>query len=346
MNPNFDLSKLEFPKYFDNVEISPVDIDKLRPNKSYECLYRNRDYQLRALLAQNDGILPAHLLEFVKCGICNSSNSDLVMTKDGFQIRKCSSCFFIFVNPRLSKEVYVQTYNSENYGHIIDTLALASHDYRKSRFGSERIEFIESYHNSSLEKTLLDIGSASGFFIERAREKGWNSIGLELTDSAVQFSREKGNKVLQCTLEQANFSESSFSVITLFDVLEHLSDPLGTLRDIYKLLIPGGLIYIYVPNWNSATRLLLGESAHFIWPTHHLSYFTPKTLAMAVDICGFTIEHIETQGLDIVDWLWQVENIENESTAGISSKINILQFLVNSAGYGKNLRLLARKPWL
>ena len=65
----------------------------------------------------------------------------------------------------------------------------------------------------------------------------------------------------------------------MFDVLEHLPNPSKEINKVKKNFEKKGLVYVYVPNWESATRMLLGEKdSHFIWPTHHLTYFSPKTL--------------------------------------------------------------------
>ena len=333
----------EFPGYQQAYVSSSVDIGKLRPNKSYDFLFENRDYFLEQILLENDGQIPEALLESIPCSLCQSNNSSFIMKKDGFSIVECENCSLVYVNPRLSSEAYEATYNSKNYGHIISQLALESHEYRKERFGVERINLINKFNQLSAKKTVLDIGSASGFFLEAASEAGWEAIGLELTESAVNFSRSRGNDVRQSTLENANFQEKSFTAVTMFDVLEHLPDPVSTLKTIHNLLEDDGLVYIYVPNWNSASRLLMGENAHFIWPTHHLTYFTPVTLTQALEKAGFQVEKIETQGLDIIDWLWQEETIKSNDTGFVKEKVDVLQFLVNSGGYGKNLRILARK---
>jgi|688.fasta_scaffold241101_2 2-polyprenyl-3-methyl-5-hydroxy-6-metoxy-1,4-benzoquinol methylase len=332
-----------FPKYIREFTSAPIDMLKLRPNHSYDFLFKNRDYLLEELLKENAGSLPEHLLVDFPCSLCGNNDAELKMVKDGFHIVECQVCTLVYVNPRLSQEAYESTYNSENYGHIIDKLSLESHSYRKERFGKERIELIESYLSKDASKRVLDIGSASGFFLEAANEAGWDSIGLELTQSAVEFSKARGIDVRQTTLDKSSFTPGSFSAITMFDVLEHIPEPLDTLRKIHALLEENGLVYIYVPNWNSASRLLMGKAAHFIWPTHHLTYFTPLTLSRALSSVGFKIEKIETQGLDVVDWLWQEKNINQNDTVWMEDKVEELQFLINCGGYGKNLRILARK---
>lgn len=317
-----------------------VDTQRLRPGSSYEHLFENRDYQLRAILDKY-GEIPKFLLEQVVCPLCSEAFYEIEMVKDSFNIVRCLNCSLIYVNPRLKADAYLETYKSQNYGHIISELALASHDYRVSRFGLERIKKIEEYFFFDLPKTLLDIGSASGFFLEAAMQKGWRATGIELSPIAVQFSRRKGLDVHDTTLESTDFGNNKFSVITMFDVLEHLPNIQETIERIKGLLNHGGLLYIYVPNWNSASRLLMQDNAHFIWPTHHVTYFTPITLTHFLEKNGFRVEFCETNGLDVVDWIWQLEK-QDIDTVALNSRLNELQFIINSALWGKNLRVLAR----
>jgi 2-polyprenyl-3-methyl-5-hydroxy-6-metoxy-1,4-benzoquinol methylase len=145
-------------------------------------------------------------------------------------------------------------------------------------------------------------------------------------------------------LESGGFAPASFDAVSLFDVLEHLFDPVRTLRDCAALLKPGGIIFLYVPNYDSASRLLMGKDAHFIWPTHHLNYYTPQTIRDLMQRQGLTAEYVATEGLDIVDYLWYRREVHGADDAGVEAIADTLQFFINAGAYGKNLRVIARKP--
>jgi 2-polyprenyl-3-methyl-5-hydroxy-6-metoxy-1,4-benzoquinol methylase len=144
-------------------------------------------------------------------------------------------------------------------------------------------------------------------------------------------------------LEDAGFAPDSFDAVSLFDVLEHLLDPRRTLRACADLLAPGGILFLYVPNFDSASRLLMGADAHFIWPTHHLNYYTPTTIRDLMLRHRLTPELIVTEGLDIEDYLWYRREVLNRSDDGLAEIADVLQFLANAGCYGKNLRVIARK---
>ena len=136
---------------------------------------------------------------------------------------------------------------------------------------------------------------------------------------------------------------SLFDCIGMYDVLEHLFDPKKTLNRVKNLLKKNGLIHIYVPNYDSASRILMGKEAHFIWPTHHLTYFTISTINNFLAKRGFRILDVKTEGLDVFDYLWWEKNINKKKNMNMSGIADKLQFFINAGGYGKNLRILAQK---
>jgi 2-polyprenyl-3-methyl-5-hydroxy-6-metoxy-1,4-benzoquinol methylase len=178
---------------------------------------------------------------------------------------------------------------------------------------------------------------------EAAKKAGWDSIGIDLNQSAVEFGAARGLKLRFGDLFDFKFDTGSFDVVTLFDVLEHLVSPRKVVEEAARILRPGGLLFIFVPNWDSASRVLMGEQAHFIWPTHHLTYFTPTTLSNFITGLGLNIELLVTEGLDIFDYLWAQEESGTHDTAALRRIANELQFFINAGAWGKNLRCLARR---
>ena len=120
----------------------------------------------------------------------------------------------------------------------------------------------------------------------------------------------------------------------------------STIKIAKKLLKKGGLIFVYVPNWNCAQRLLVGEkNSVFINPTHHLTYFTPKTLSLFFQKLKFKTIFWETKGLDLEDYKSFIQKKKNKSFLGNLKNldIEILQFYINASGNGKNLRMIVKK---
>jgi len=139
---------------------------------------------------------------------------------------------------------------------------------------------------------LLDVGAAVGIFVERARRAGWSAAGLEPSSWAAAHARDVlGQPVTTGTLEQERPPSGSLDVVTLWEVIEHLPDPAATLREIHRILKPGGHLALSTPDARSPVSRLLGRR----WPgwrkvPEHLFFFDGHTLARMLNDAGFDIE--------------------------------------------------------
>jgi 2-polyprenyl-3-methyl-5-hydroxy-6-metoxy-1,4-benzoquinol methylase len=323
-------------------EYQKVDVAKLRPGGSYKQLIEKRTHPIDELVRVH-GQIPGDLLTPRPCPTCGGSQPKPELQKDHMTIVRCSACDLVYVSPTFDEEHYKTVYASEQYQEIVRDLGIKSHEYRVERFGRERIRLMSGQVRAAAPR-YLDVGCSTGFVVEAARDAGWRATGIDLNPSAVEFGRSRGLDVRAVALEDAGFAPGSFDAVSLFDVLEHLLDPVRTLRACIDLLAPGGIVFLYVPNYDSASRMLMGRDAHFIWPTHHLNYYTPATLRDLMARQGLQTEYVATEGLDIVDYLWYRREVQGQHDDGVEQIADLLQFFVNAGAYGKNLRLIARKP--
>jgi len=325
-------------------EYQPVDIAKLRPGTSYKSLIEKRTHPIDALIARF-GKIPDDLLTTRACPTCGGNAEKQELAKDHMSVVRCGVCDLVYVNPTFDEDHYQSVYASAEYQEIVRDLGISSHDYRVRRFGTERVGIMETHLRSRDGQRVryLDVGCSTGFVVEAARDRGWNATGIDLNPSAVEFGRCRGLDLRTVALEDAGFPAASFDAISLFDVLEHLLAPVRTLRACIDLLAPGGILFLYVPNYDSASRLLMGSDAHFIWPTHHLNYYTPATLRDFLSRNGLTTEFVATEGLDIQDYIWHRREMLNRPSDDLAEIADTLQFLANAGCYGKNLRVIARK---
>ena len=136
---------------------------------------------------------------------------------------------------------------------------------------------------------LLDIGCAMGFFLDRAKIRGWNGFGVEISSYASQIAqRNHGTQVLCGTLAQSSFPKEFFQAITLLDVLEHLPDPVQTIKTLSALLCNGGHIMISTPNLLSLSSNLLG-TRWFQRKPEHTMLFSPRSLQYLLKKCGLKL---------------------------------------------------------
>lgn len=322
-------------------EYRPVDVSRLRPGDSYKQLIARRTHPIDELVRQH-GRIPDELLKPRACPTCGSDEARHELAKDHMRLVRCTQCDLVYVSPTFDEAHYKKVYASHEYQQIVRDLGIGSHGYRVERFGRERVALMSRYLSAGRPR-YLDVGCSTGFVVEAARDAGWEAVGIDLNPSAVEFGRARGLDLRTVALEEAGFEPDSFDAVSLFDVLEHLLDPVRTIRTCRDLLKASGILFVYVPNYDSASRLLMGKDAHFIWPTHHLNYYTPATIGDLMRREGFEPVYLATEGLDIADYLWYRREVHGKSDDGLQEIADLLQFFVNAGAYGKNLRIIARK---
>ena len=140
------------------------------------------------------------------------------------------------------------------------------------------------------------MGCSIGLFLDLARERGWDGLGLELAPRALAYARETyGLEVLDVLLEDAGFEPESFDAVGLLSVLEHANEPRRMLADCARVLRPGGAVAIVVPNVESLACRVLHEQARTFDGRNHLIYFSPSTLADILRRSGFEPTRIWTK---------------------------------------------------
>lgn len=145
---------------------------------------------------------------------------------------------------------------------------------------------------------LLDIGCSSGALLSVATEVGFSVTGVEIASNAVETARLAGFEVFCGYLHEANFPHSMFDVITCFELVEHLDDPIGLLTECRRIMKPDGIVTINTPNADSWTARFMRErwdGFSLISMGGHISFFSPRSLSRLAEQCGFRIERLETR---------------------------------------------------
>jgi 2-polyprenyl-3-methyl-5-hydroxy-6-metoxy-1,4-benzoquinol methylase len=146
---------------------------------------------------------------------------------------------------------------------------------------------------------LLDVGCGSGEFLNAMSQAGLKSVGLEPNSMQAEFARRQGLTVVNEPLKEGLFPPAHFDAITFIQVLEHVPDPVQTLRITKNYLRHGGMLVIDVPSYNNPRFLLYRATGikrivrkDFIGP--HLFYYTPRTLSDIVRQSGLEVLHFDT----------------------------------------------------
>jgi SAM-dependent methyltransferase len=173
---------------------------------------------------------------------CRLCNSDLLTKLDDVcNISKCSSCGYIFDNPRPSFDEINEYYSQKRkYDGWLENLKPRENLWKK------RLKQMQRWKKPG---NVLDIGTGIGQFLDIAREEFTEISGTEISESALQIAKEHYNlDIFHGSIESIDFSERKFDNITIFHVLEHVDDPCSVIKKCHVLLKENGILFIAVPN--------------------------------------------------------------------------------------------------
>jgi len=160
---------------------------------------------------------------------------------------------------------------------------------------------------------FLDVGCSSGSVLSVARACGFNTHGVEPAPKAAETAAQiDGVEVFNGFLHDAQYPDNHFDIITLFEVIEHLTDPISLIKEIGRILKPGGLLLIGTGNGGSWTVQALGNKwEYFDIKKHggHISFFTPQSMALLAEKSGLKLAAIHTKRVNLgekkdVSWLF------------------------------------------
>jgi SAM-dependent methyltransferase len=224
--------------------------------------------------------------EYCRCNLCGGDATQRVATQRGFEIHRCCVCGLVYVNPRPKAEELASLY--VDY-HARDGGDEASWDRLMGRIFRESADLLCAAWNGSRRPRLLDVGCGFGGFVALMTERGWDAEGVDPSPSVVEAATRKGRRIRLGTLEELPRDHGPCDAITMFYVLEHLSDPMVALRKVFDLLVPGGTLLIRVPHTTPIVRLLspLGLGGALYDPPFHLYDFSPAVLREMLRRLGF-----------------------------------------------------------
>jgi len=210
----------------------------------------------------------------IKCPLCKQSKVKEFFKKRDFFYFECVKCFCLFVYPLPDKKVLKQYYQFEfSYNHSLDNHARRLKQYEKVLKKMKKM--------NPQGKNLLDVGCGTGTFLGLAKHKKLKTLGIEPSLKLYKIAKERGAKVLNCTFEEFCRLRSnlklSFDFITLFHVIEHISDPRGWIENLLELLRKGGFLYIETPNIDSYLYFSQREFYTFLTPPDHLILFSKRS---------------------------------------------------------------------
>jgi SAM-dependent methyltransferase len=223
-------------------------------------------------------------MEEVSCPLCSESEKDPFHRESPFQMVRCASCQFIYLSPRPSNESLLRFYQQylpedsssiQSWKRMMEPVFKRAADLIQQRKGKGR---------------LLDVGAGFGFFLGEMKKRGWDVVGVEISQKAMDHARDVLGLTVHCgPLEKVGFPESHFDVVSGFYIIEHLPNPMTFLKECYRILKPGGFLLLRYPHTTPIKNLLrfFGISNRLYDLPAHLADFSPEIIQRCLNRVGF-----------------------------------------------------------
>ncbi|MEK7160955.1 MAG: class I SAM-dependent methyltransferase [Patescibacteria group bacterium] len=163
-------------------------------------------------------------------------------------------------------------------------------DYEEDKEATRKtfVTYLDKISQLTKGRKIFDVGAATGYFLDLARERGWSTGGAEISAYAAGIAKNKGHNIFLGDLAELKIEEK-YDVVTMWDVLEHLSDPDKYLKSVFGILNDGGILAINTIDSGSWWAKLWGKNWHAILPPEHLFYYSVESLKILLADNGFTI---------------------------------------------------------
>lgn len=241
--------------------------------------------------ARPNAPLRRRALSYVACDQCGCEVTRSVHNVS--RLVQCIDCGLIFVNPRPDFDDLAPQYE-QAYFHCAHPTFGGYEDYEGDRNDvfktfAKRLDSLRPSIPAPRPRAL-DVGCATGIFLEAATKAGWEVEGIDISSYAVSQALEKGMRARVGELSAAQFPQGTFDVVTLWDIIEHVTEPSTLLAECERILAPGGLLAISTPDAGSPPAKLLGGNwLGFRSIDEHLYFFSRASLTAMLEKANFEV---------------------------------------------------------
>jgi len=247
------------------------------------------------------------------CPACEASDPRPYAEKNSYELVRCGACATLYTRD-VVEQIYDDYYDASN-------LEVPS-------FVARRIDEIVAGFGSG--GRLLDVGFGAGTFLEAARRASWKTAGVEVSLPAVEHARALGFDVVHGRLQDAQYPDASFDVVVASEIVEHIIDARPLLREIARVLRPGGLLWATTPHGRGLSSRLLGASWSVVTPPEHVQLFSIRGMTQLLRACGFAQVSISAEGINPLEIADHFRRRVTKVSRRISSAYAINEFLLES----------------
>mgnify|MGYP002623821425 CR=1 FL=1 len=248
------------------------------------------------------------------CSICGADAAHREYRLPNGDLLRCAGCGTLRRDNLVAEVAAGDLYDDDAYldAPYFEALEVGAPRDREPWLVYDRV--LRRLADLGLSGRLLDVGCSYGAFLELAAERGWQPSGVELSEKACAYARRERNlELVQGTLEGASLPASTYDVVTLWDVIEHLERPLETAREIHRVLAPGGAVMLFTINQRSLINRV-GEVVYrlsggrwtrpltLLYDIHHNFFFDAGTIEAMLARAGFRRLEIDWLEAHIERW--------------------------------------------
>ncbi|MGB3052550.1 MAG: class I SAM-dependent methyltransferase [Polyangiales bacterium] len=233
----------------------------------------------------------------MSCPLCGSASQDSIEPFNSYEMARCRDCSLVYTAlRRIPREQYEEVYSGEaDYREMVEVAEkTASGDwgFRQLRwFKRKALRWIETERPNS---KLVDVGTGPGTFLLVAKQRGFSVKGVEPTKLAAEKAGSLGVDMFNGVIEDfAANQDEKFDVVTSFEVLEHVPDPISMLKSIRSILKPDGIFVFSVPNLDDP--YCLRQTLPVNIPPIHINFFRRQSMRVALEKAGFVTERFATR---------------------------------------------------
>ncbi len=239
-----------------------------------------------------------------RCGCCGEM-AQLAprFTKNGYAIVRCRVCGLQYVS-QLPAPAELRALYGEAFFHVGRKFSgdPASAGLLNARHRVEAVRLLPGVGR----RRWLDVGCATGDFVACAASVVDEVSGIELSAFAAKKARARDLDVTTGDFLQAEVTRAAFDVVSMWDYIEHVSDPAANIEKAFEVLHPGGYLAITTGDVDSLVARLMGRFWHLMIPPRHLYFFSPVTMRRLLTTAGFDLVQVGRPGkrvpLDFAVW--------------------------------------------
>lgn len=329
----------KFTKSIVKSKIFDIDVKELRGKDFHSNLISRKNFiykKLKKYLTTKKNI---------RCLLCRNklSHKNIFNRWKNYKLFSCPKCGCVCTNIDFKTFKPEFFHNLEYKKKYIKKSIGKNFKYRLSKFGNERIKYIFDNIKFKTEKpNILDFACGYGAFLYALKKKKIRSKGIDFDDDSVEFCKKLNLNVSKETISKEK--DSSFDLITLFDVIEHLHQPNIFLKNAIKKLKNKGHILLFTPNINSLSNILMGHEHNNFAIFDHVCFYNEKSIKYICKRYGLKLIKFDYYGLDIKDYFQKVEYENKNFNQDILNDFsNLTQSFIDFSKASNSMRIILQK---